>query len=334
MHQPYGENDWISQLGLEFETEEQVWQLWNRYGGKMGFSARRHYAHKSRVDSIIMSRVFVCSNEGHQKEKQGDNSKNPLAETRTGARLAVKFIREKNHYRVVDFVSDHNHLLQEPEACHMIRSQREVTELSQLEIDLADESGIRPKQAYELMDRQVGGQTNLSITIIDYRNYLRDKRRRILIFGEAVAMLKYFNDRTLENPSFHHAEQVDEIQEITNIIWADARMIADYARFGDVVAFDTTFEEAKFEEAFSELKANVKDDNDWLSKIYKLKEKWANCYMKNALSLGMRSTQLSESINSDIKNYLNSDLDIIRFFKNFERIVDDKRHNEKCSEFE
>jgi len=78
----------------------------------------------------------------------------------------------------------------------------------------------------------------------------------------------------------------------------------------------------------------VSSDNDWLSFIYKYKEKWANCYMKNAFSLGMRSTQLSESINRDIKYYLNSDLDIIQFFKNFERIVDDKHKNEKKSDFE
>ncbi|KAJ4776516.1 Protein FAR1-RELATED SEQUENCE 5 [Rhynchospora pubera] len=448
--QPHGENDWIPQLGMVFETEEQAWQFWNRYAGKIGFSARKSYSHKSRTDSVVTSRVFVCSNQGQRQEKKGGNPKNPRAETRTGckARLILKFIRESNHYRVSDFISNHNHLLQNPEACHMIRSQREVTELAQFEIDLADESGIRPKQAYELMGRQVGGQTNLSMTIIDYRNYLRDKRRRVLISGEAVAMLKYFNDRTLENPSFHHVEQVDEFQEVTNIVWADARMIADYARFGDVVAFDTTFgtnkeyrpfgvfvgfnhfresvifgatllydstkesfewvfktfveihnqkapktiftdqeaaiggaiknvlpetihglctwhimenatahllsynrnefnmlakfsacmyeyeDEAEFEEAFNELKRNVKDDNEWLPKIYKKKEQWAFCYMKNVLSLGMRSTQLSESINSDIKYYLNSNLDIIRFFKNFERVVDDKRENEKKSEFD
>ncbi|KAJ3704599.1 hypothetical protein LUZ61_008304 [Rhynchospora tenuis] len=241
--QPYGENDWIPQLGMVFETEEQAWQFWNRYAGKMDFSARKSYSHPSRIDNALMSRVLVCSNQGQWKQKKGDNSKRPRAETRTGCKacLVVKFIREENHYRVSKFISKHNHLLQKPEACHMLRSQREVTELAQLEIDLADESGIRPKQAYELMGRQVGGQSNLSMTIIDYRNYLRDKRRRVLISGEAVAMLKYFNDRTLENPSFHHVEQEDESQEITNIIWADARMIADYARFGDVVAFDTTF---------------------------------------------------------------------------------------------
>jgi hypothetical protein len=30
-------------------------------------------------------------------------------------------------------------------------------------------------------------------------------------------------------------------EHITNIFWADAKMVLDYAHFGDVVTFDTTF---------------------------------------------------------------------------------------------
>ena len=55
---------------------------------------------------------------------------------------------------------------------------------------------------------------------------------------------------------------------------------------------------------------NVQEDS-WLSSIYKVKEKWAKCYMKNTRTLGMRSTQLSESLNGDLKDYLKSDLDLL-----------------------
>jgi hypothetical protein len=30
-------------------------------------------------------------------------------------------------------------------------------------------------------------------------------------------------------------------EQITNIFWADAKMIVDYAHFGDVITFDATF---------------------------------------------------------------------------------------------
>ena len=45
----------------------------------------------------------------------------------------------------------------------------------------------------------------------------------------------------IHNPSFHYAVQLDIEEQITNIFWADAKMIIDYTHFGDVFSFDTTF---------------------------------------------------------------------------------------------
>ena len=54
-------------------------------------------------------------------------------------------------------------------------------------------------------------------------------------------MLKYFQDKIVESPSFQYALQLDCEENISNIFWADAKMMLDYAHFGDVVTFDTTF---------------------------------------------------------------------------------------------
>jgi hypothetical protein len=56
--------------------------------------------------------------------------------------------------------------------------------------------------------------------------------------------------------------------------------------------------------------------------------------LKHVCTLGMRSTQLSESLNNDLKIHFKSDFDIIRFLKHFERVVQGKRNNELNSEFE
>jgi len=56
--------------------------------------------------------------------------------------------------------------------------------------------------------------------------------------------------------------------------------------------------------------------------------------MRDVFSLGVRSTQLSESFNNTLKNHLKSDFDIIRFLKHFERSVQEKRDKELESEFE
>jgi zinc finger SWIM domain-containing protein 3 len=92
-------------------------------------------------------------------------------------------------------------------------------------------------------------------------------------------------------------------------------------------------DEATFQEAFNITRIKASKQS-WLDSIYKVKEKWAECYMTNVYTLGMRSTQLSESLNSDLKRHFKSDFDIIRFLKHFERVVEYKRNNKLHVEFE
>jgi hypothetical protein len=92
-------------------------------------------------------------------------------------------------------------------------------------------------------------------------------------------------------------------------------------------------DKATFEHAFNIMRTKTTKQS-WLDSIYKVKEKWVECYMQDVFTLGMRSTQLSESLNSDLKRHFKCDFDIIRFFKHFERLVQDKRNNELNAEFE
>ncbi|XP_075640620.1 protein FAR1-RELATED SEQUENCE 5-like [Castanea sativa] len=74
-------------------------------------------------------------------------------------------------------------------------------------------------------------------------------------------------------------------------------------------------------------------DNSWLQSAFEVKEKWAKAYVKMSFSAGMTTTQLSESINSDLKDYLQSDYDIVKFFIHFERLLDAKRYKELKGEY-
>ncbi|XP_027101000.1 protein FAR1-RELATED SEQUENCE 5-like [Coffea arabica] len=76
------------------------------------------------------------------------------------------------------------------------------------------------------------------------------------------------------------------------------------------------------------------ENNEWLSGLYRIRDKWARCMMKERWTAGMRSTQLSESLNAAIKNHLKLDHDLVQFFRHFNRVVDEKRHNELIAEYE
>ena len=49
----------------------------------------------------------------------------------------------------------------------------------------------------------------------------------------------------------------------------------------------------ELEQKFDLMRKKVSSQT-WLDSIYKLKEKWAACYMKDVFTLGMRSTQKSK----------------------------------------
>ncbi|XP_043717710.1 protein FAR1-RELATED SEQUENCE 5-like [Telopea speciosissima] len=232
------------QIGMHFNSESEAYEFYNSYGGRLGFSVRRKYGNKSKKDkTTITSRRFACNKQSIRKKDNCDIHTNcPREEMRTDcpARMGITLM-ENGKYQCHDFVEGHNHELHIPSTTHMMRSQWNISEIHGHGIDLADDSEIRPKAAFEYMGRQAGGRQNLGFTPKDHHNYLRSKRQRDLGYGEAASLLQYFTEQSRLDPSFSYAVQLDMDELITNIFWTDARMIIDYALFGDVVTFDTTF---------------------------------------------------------------------------------------------
>ncbi|XP_075504354.1 protein FAR1-RELATED SEQUENCE 5-like [Primulina tabacum] len=371
-------------IGMEFDSLDESWKFWVEYGGKTGFGVRKHYFNKNKNIGFITSYKYVCCKEGvRKKDKRDSSTLNSRLETRTNCkvRMGVTFVDSK--YKVNEFIEEHNHPLYLQETVHMLSSQRKITEVQAYEIDLAEDVGLKQKSNFQLMSKHAGGIDGLGYTMLDAKNYIRSKRQRSMM---------------------------DVEEQITNIFWADARMLIEYEYFGDVVSLDTTYctnrayrplaifsgfnhhrgadqamtkallevmpevfhglctwhlmqngikhlenlmkdgyhfltdfkicmygidDETRFEEAWSILleQYNIQE-NTWLQSTYNIKEKWATCYMNKAFTLGMRSTQLSESVNSDIKSCMKPDLDIMQFFKHFEGVLEEKWYNELRCEFE
>ncbi|XP_028102733.1 protein FAR1-RELATED SEQUENCE 5-like [Camellia sinensis] len=213
------ENDcaWKLKQGMTFDYEQCVYDFYNIYGGRMGFSIRRDFCRKNKITNQLSCRLLVCNKEGFQKDEG------------TGK------------YVVTDFKEKHNHDLVSPECAHMLPSQRKISTTQAIELDLAAQSGLRLGQSFDLMGREAGGRQCLGFTKLDQKNYLRTKRQQSLAYGEVGNVLQYFKEKSMQNPSFFYAFQLDNEEQITNMFWADAQMIMDYAQFGDVVTFDTTY---------------------------------------------------------------------------------------------
>ncbi|XP_048491446.1 protein FAR1-RELATED SEQUENCE 5-like [Beta vulgaris subsp. vulgaris] len=186
----------------------------------------------------------LCAKEGYCCLDKRDNlTNNPRAERRFGCQfcLGISFDKVAGKYRVHDFVSEHNHVLHPQETTHLLSSQRKITEVQAMKIERADDFGIQSRATHEFIGAHVDGTSHLGYTRRDHKNYLRSKRQKDVMYGEVGSLLRYFHLQTMVNPSFQYSVQLDCEEKITNIFWADAKMIIDYASFGDVVAFDTTF---------------------------------------------------------------------------------------------
>ena len=229
-------------LGLEFDNLEDAWKFLVNYGRSKGFGVRKHYPSKNKKDGCITSYIYVCCKEGMRKpDKRDFKTNNPRPETRTGCATRMKVKRVGEGYRVVDFIDHHNHPLHPPETIHLLPCQRKITDCQAYDLEMAEQAGIQQKASFDLMSKYVGGRENLGYTREDAKNYLNSKRRRDMAYGEAGILLQYFQQQLIDNPSFFHACQMDLEEQITNIFWADARMLFDYHCFGDVISLDTTY---------------------------------------------------------------------------------------------
>ncbi|KAG6537504.1 hypothetical protein ZIOFF_002598 [Zingiber officinale] len=68
----------------EFETEDEAYEFYSAYAGRMGFRVRKTSATIS-AENLITRRMFVCSREGFREQKKGEKRvKKPRKEFRTG----------------------------------------------------------------------------------------------------------------------------------------------------------------------------------------------------------------------------------------------------------
>ncbi|XP_050374566.1 protein FAR1-RELATED SEQUENCE 5-like [Argentina anserina] len=237
----------IPVVGMEFDIEKDAVAFYNRYAYRFGFGTRLSKAHTSS-SGLLRDRLFVCAAEGKRREdKRSLYVKFHRVETRfgCGARMKIKYDLSSGKYTVMEFVADHTHVTSTPSKSHRFRSHRKISLPQNVQVDMADDSGLAPKETLELLSRQAGGREHLGFIAEDLRNYLRSKRTREMMSGDTSGVLEYLQKMQSNDPSFSYAIQVNVEDLITNIFWVDAKMKIDYDYFGDVVCFDTTYRKNK-----------------------------------------------------------------------------------------
>lgn len=233
--------DGIPKLGMGFDSEDHAYEYYNAYAGQVGFSVRKDYVNRSKIDGAVASRRFTCFREGfRQKDKRDLNVKRSRKETRIGCLAQLVISRQADgKYRVTHFEEKHNHELVAACRVRMLRSQKRLAVSQVVEGNVQVVSENQPKSTTKLSQNSAGNE--LGYNPMDYKSKLSSKRTREMQVGEAERIQQYFQSKQLKNPSFIYTMQLDSEDQITNIFWTDAKMLVDYSDFGDVVFFDTTY---------------------------------------------------------------------------------------------
>lgn len=239
-------------VGMLFNSEEQVFDFYNLYAKRRGFSVRKGHLSR-RKDGSIRDRHYLCSNEGTRQEHRTHITKKPRAIERTNclARIELKVTRD-NIWTISKYIDEHNHPLASPNKIHMLRSHRAKFPPHRAFISESDYIGIKPNQT---CGAQVENSHCVDSAVFLYKNQsyylLQSNRTRDLEKGDPQFLLDFLKIKQSEDPTFCYAVQLDEKDRPTNFFWTDARSIFDYSCFGDSVLFDTTYRASSYDIPFA-----------------------------------------------------------------------------------
>jgi hypothetical protein len=66
VHNSISESLVVPKVGMAFKSEEDAYEFYNEYAGKIGFSIRKSHS-KLRPDKSVYQKHIVCSNEGGKR---------------------------------------------------------------------------------------------------------------------------------------------------------------------------------------------------------------------------------------------------------------------------
>lgn len=241
-------------VGKELDNVHMWETFYDFYSKLVGFKYRKNDVRKD-FDGIIWSRRFTCSREGFRRKQLvqlKDHKRETRAETRCGckANLRVNKNRARNKWIVKEFIPTHNHDCASLEQIRFLRSNLKVTDDVVAKCTSTKRVGMKTCHIMDFIALEVRRHDNLQFHEKDSYNKLLGIRRaeeKDTTVIDSDGALGYIQCLARNHGGdFHCVYSVDEENRLCNIFWADGKSRRDYATFGDVLAFDTTFRTNKY----------------------------------------------------------------------------------------
>ncbi|KAH6775919.1 hypothetical protein C2S52_013480 [Perilla frutescens var. hirtella] len=201
---------------------------YRNYGAAARFDIRRGMARKSR-DGTILLRVSKRVN--------------------CMARITLKLCG-RDEYVIDGFREDHTHPLVTEEFKIYLKVNRKLGVVHQNFILDCVRVNVGPMRCFRISKEVVGGYSNVGATGDDFKNFSRNLRAYISGCDAQIVLNKMFLKKK-SCSSFFFEYLVDKDDSLTTIFWADLTARRNYAIFGDVVSFDSTYKTIRYEMIFA-----------------------------------------------------------------------------------
>ena len=145
-----------------------------------------------------------------------------------------------------EFVAIHNHELVSVAELQMMRSNRDCSQGMVSQVRSMNKVGIKTSHIVSHMALQSGGYNKLPCQLRDVYNALATDRRKEKVETDSEGALGYLDCLSTKDPNLYVQYQIDDENRLANLFWADGTSKRDYIAFGDVLAFDTTYQTNKY----------------------------------------------------------------------------------------
>ncbi|KAL4381979.1 hypothetical protein S245_013553 [Arachis hypogaea] len=235
-------------LEMEFNNPDEASGFYQQYIRAKGFAMRQGKKLKNKKGEIVWY-TYLCNREGFRDKKwlemQDQKREHKVVRRcRCLAEMRIKPKSDSGIWYVSRFVDDHNHDVLPANFVPYLPSYRKISDVNLAYMDSLRQVGISIPKIYESIAAQAGGFNLVPFTKRDMYNEIR--RQRALRNGDVNAPLRFFERCARGDEKMFWRFEVGPDQHMCDLFWSDGRSQNDYKIFGDVLAFDATYDRNKY----------------------------------------------------------------------------------------
>nr|XP_043611928.1 protein FAR1-RELATED SEQUENCE 6-like [Erigeron canadensis] len=236
----------LPQVGMKFDSEDELHVFYKKYAYQTGFGVRTS---STRRESNTKYYALECSKGGTYVCRTESNTTRLSSKTDCKAKVSV-IVYGDGRCTISRVFLEHNHVLS-PRKSRFQRSHNKLDSYSKRRLELNDSAGIPLCKNFHLLVVEAQGYENLAFDERDCRNFIAKARQLRLGTGDAEALRDYFVRMQRRSPNFYYVIDMDDEGRLRNVFWVDPRSRAAYESFGDVVSFDSTYLTNKYDMPFA-----------------------------------------------------------------------------------